>query len=64
MLPIEQLNDFRRKIVAGEDISMDSLRTAIQQLVGERLASHATAAPKTKVKAVAVDLDSLLSKPS
>ncbi len=63
MVAIERLNDFRRQILAGEDISKDSLRSAIEELVGERLAAHAADAPKTKAsKEPPVNLDTLLTK--
>ncbi len=60
MPSVDQLNDLRRRILAGEEPDRDELRSAIQTLVGERLEAHA-ATPKTKrAPAKKVDLDDLL----
>ncbi len=58
----EQLNDLRRKILAGEEPSRDELRAAITALTGERIAAHAQEKPAkaAKAPAVKVDLDDLL----
>ena len=57
----DQLNDLRRRILAGEEPSRDELRSAIQTLTGERIAAHAAEKPKTKkAPAIKVDLDDLL----
>lgn len=60
MSNVEQINDFRRKILAGEEVPKDDLRGAISALVGERLTAHAQEKPKTKAPAKAVNLDDLL----
>jgi len=57
----EQLNDLRRRILAGDEPSRDELRSAITALTGERIQAHADEKPKTKrAPAVKVDLDDLL----
>lgn len=57
----DQLNDLRRRILAGEEPSREELRTAITALTGERIAAHAEEKPKgRKAPAVKVDLDDLL----
>ena len=57
----DQLNDLRRKILAGEDPSREELRSAIEALTGERIAAHSAEKPKgKKTPSVAVDLGDLL----
>jgi hypothetical protein len=57
----EQLNDLRRKILAGEEPSREELRSAIEALTGERIKAHAEEKPKgKKAPSVAVDLGDLL----
>ena len=57
----DQLNDLRRKILAGEEPSRDELRSAIEALTGERIKAHAAEAPKAKqAKAIPVNLDDLI----
>ena len=57
----DQLNDLRRRILAGEEPSRDELRAAITALTGERIKAHEAEKPKGKaVPTVAVDLDDLL----
>ncbi len=56
----EQLNDLRRRILAGEEVSRDELRESIQALTGERIKAHESEKPKSRAPAVKVDLDDLL----
>lgn len=57
----DQLNDLRRRILAGEEPPREELRAAITALTGERIAAHASEKPKTKkTPSVKVDLDDLL----
>lgn len=58
----EQLNDLRRRILAGENPSREELIAAIQALRGARLAAHATTtAPSSKGrKGKKANLDDLL----
>lgn len=53
----EQLNDLRRKVLEGEDVSREQLHRAIDTLVGGRLAAHEAEASKPKRKAKAQPLD-------
>lgn len=56
----DQLNDLRRRILAGEEPSRDELRSAIDALAGERIAAHAEETPKSKAKSTPVSLDDLI----
>lgn len=57
----DQLNDLRRKILAGEEVPRDELRSAIETLTGERIKAHAEEKPKGKKQpSVKVDLTDLL----
>jgi hypothetical protein len=56
----DQLNDLRRKILAGEEVSQDELRASITSLVGERIEAHKADQPKAKTPSVKVDLTDLL----
>lgn len=51
MLDAQQLNDYRQRILAGEDISVDEYTEIIRNYRLTRGAAVATAAPKTKAKA-------------
>ena len=61
MPSVEQLNDMRRRILDGEEVTRDELRAGITALVGERIEAHASAkTPKSKAKSKPVALDDLL----
>lgn len=58
----EQLNDLRRRYLAGEEWTRDELKIAIHTMIGNRLnAVRDAGLPKTKTKAAPVSLDDLLS---
>jgi hypothetical protein len=59
MTSVDQLNDQRRRILDGEEVSRDELRASIKALVGERLEAHKTTT-KSKAKSTPVPLDDLL----
>lgn len=57
----DQLNDLRRKILAGEEPSREELRAAIESLTGDRIKAHSEDKPKgPKTPSVVVDLGDLL----
>lgn len=53
MLDAQQLNDYRQRILAGEDIPVDEYTEIIRNYRLTRGAAVAAAAPKTKAKAAA-----------
>lgn len=60
----EQLNDLRRRYLAGEEWSREELKSAIHTMIGDRLTAVQNAEkPKAKrVKAQPVSLDDMLPK--
>ena len=56
----DTLNDLRRKIVAGEEVSREELRSSIDALVGERLKQAEATPAKGKAKSTPINLDDLL----
>lgn len=61
MTTADQLNDLRRRILAGEEPSREELRSAIQSLTAERIKAHTEEKPKgKKAPSVTIDLGDLL----
>lgn len=61
MPSVDKLNDMRRRILDGEEVSRDELRSGIAALVGERIEAHTRAPAKTtRAKSKPVALDDLL----
>jgi hypothetical protein len=64
---VEELNDLRQRVLAGEEFPAEEYRRIIQAYRANRLAGVTAAAPKTKAKAAATakaapqDLSSLMS---
>lgn len=49
----EELNDLRKRVLAGEEFPAEEYRRIIQAYRANRLGAGAAAAPKVKAKAVA-----------
>ena len=66
-ITVEQLNDLRVRVLAGEEFPAEEYRRIIQSYRANRLAGVTSAAPKTKAKAAATakaapqDLSTLMS---
>ncbi len=59
----EQLNDLRRRYLAGEPWTRDELKSAIHTMIGDRINEVQNASVKTtkKTKAAPISLDDLLA---
>jgi hypothetical protein len=55
MLDTTQLNDYRQRILAGEDISVDEYTEIIRNYRATRGAAVTSAAPKTKARAASAE---------
>ena len=55
MLDAQQLNDYRQRILAGEDIPVDEYTEIIRNYRLTRGAAVAAAAPKTKARAASAE---------
>jgi hypothetical protein len=55
MLDAAQLNDYRQRILAGEDISVDEYTEIIRNYRATRGAAVTAAAPKTKARAASAE---------
>lgn len=61
----QHLTDFRRRVLAGEDVKPAEYRAALDLIRQNRISAAAASAAKPRKKASAVvDLDSLFKTPS
>ncbi len=61
----EQLNDLRRRYLAGEPWTREELKSAIHTMIGDRISEVQNAGAKAtkKTKAAPISLDDLLGPP-
>ena len=63
----EQINDLRKRVLAGEDVSPDEYREIIQAYRAQRLGAVTASAPKTTAPAASaksaapIDLNALMA---